>query len=100
MRSEMSNLPTLPNGVTLAELVRMPALEIIVTYGRDVYDVVSYLEGAGLIARDGRSNADLALQAQMRQKLAEEGDCEPADSYRAEAMALAEQSMKQETKDG
>jgi hypothetical protein len=92
----MGNLPALPNGVTLAELVRMPALEIIVTYGRDVYDVVAYLEGAGLIPRDGRSQADLDLQAAMRLKLAEEGDCEPADTYRAEALAAAEQRMKEE----
>ena len=84
----MANLPALPNGVTLAELVRMPAMEIIVTYGRDVYEVVAYLEGAGLIARDGRSNADLALQREMRLKIAEEGDCEPADSYRQELSTL------------
>jgi hypothetical protein len=92
----MTDLPTLPNGVTLAELVRMPAMEIIVTYGRDVYDVVAYLEGAGLLVRDGRSKADLELQAQMRLKLSEEGDCEPADTYRAEALAAAEQRMKEE----
>lgn len=80
----MTNLPALPGGVTIQELLRMSAMDIIVTYGKDVYDVVAYLEGAGLVARDGRSNADLAIQAEVRAKIAAEGDCGPADLYKAE----------------
>ena len=86
-------LVPLPTGVTIQQLVRMPAMEIIVTYGKDVYDLIARLERGGSVVRDGRSNADLAIQAEVREKIALEGDCGPADLYKAE---LAEQRLRKE----
>lgn len=85
---------TIPPGVTITELMRMPAAEILVTYGPEVLAMVANLQGSGLVARDGRTNADLALQTEMRRKIAEEGDCGVADEYAAE---LAEQEGKSGT---
>jgi hypothetical protein len=75
---------TIPAGVTITELMRMPAAEILVTYGPEVLAMVANLQGSGLVVRDGRTNADLALQREMRMKIAREGDCGVADEYAAE----------------
>ena len=70
--------------VRLADLMRMSALEIVTAYGKDVSELVAYLQAAGLVPRDGRSNEDLALQAQVRAQIAAEGDCGVSDFYKAE----------------
>lgn len=95
----MSNLPALPEGVTITSLMRMSATEVLTTYGPEVSALVASLQGSGIVPRDGRSNEDLRLQAEMRLKLSEEGDCEPGDTYRAEALALAEKKLKEEERD-
>jgi hypothetical protein len=94
----MTGSLTLPDGVTINALMRMTATEVLVTYGPEVSELLARLQGSGLVSRDGRSNADLALQREMRLKIAEEGDCEPADTYRLEAMAAAEARIKEEEK--
>jgi hypothetical protein len=80
----MTDSLTIPAGVTIDELMRMTSTEILITYGPDVHALVARLQASGMVARDGRTNADLALQAEMRRKIAEEGDCGPADLYKAE----------------
>lgn len=84
-------VPSGPKGITVGTgqtvpidtLMRMSAMDIIVTYGKDVYDLVAYLQAAGLVARDGRSNEDIRLQEQMQEKIALEGDCGVEDEYKA-----------------
>lgn len=69
--------------VSLDALMRMSAADILVTYGKDVYDLVAYLQAAGLVARDGRSNEDLRLQEQAQEEIALHGDCGVEDEYKA-----------------
>lgn len=80
----MTEALALPDGVTINALMRMTALEVLTTYGPEVSALVCRLQASGLVPRDGRTNADLQLQAEMRRKIAEEGDCGPADLYKAE----------------
>lgn len=75
---------TLPPDVSMGQLMRMTSTEILIAYGPDVQALVGRLQASGSLARDGRSNTDLALQAQMRRKIAEEGDCGVSDMYKAE----------------
>lgn len=69
--------------VSLDALMRMSGAEIIVAYGKDVYDLVAYLQASGLVARDGRSNEDIRLQEQMQEEIALHGDCGVEDEYKA-----------------
>lgn len=78
------SLATLPSGITINDLMRLTSIEILITYGPEVYKLVSNLQASGIVPRDGRSNQDLAIQAAMRAKIAAEGDCGPADLYKAE----------------
>lgn len=73
----------------LAVLARMTSLEILTTYGPEVMEMVGRLQASGQLVRDGRSNQDLTVQAQMREIIAREGDCGPADLY-AEELAERE----------
>ena len=73
-----------PLSIPVQSLMRMSAMEIITTYGKDVYDLVAYLQGAGLVARDGRSNEDLALQEAWRREIELNGDCDVSDFYKEE----------------
>jgi hypothetical protein len=80
----MGEALTLPEGATIAALMRMTGIEILTTYGPDVYELVGRLQASGSVVRDGRSNADLALQAEARRKIALEGDCGVSDEYKTE----------------
>jgi hypothetical protein len=78
----------LPPGVSIHELMRMSSLDILTTYGPEVHATVSRLQASGIVPRDGRSNQDLALQAEMRAKIALEGDCGVSDQYKEELSTL------------
>jgi hypothetical protein len=80
----VSDSLTIPEGVTVAELMRMTSVEVLTAYGPEVHSLVARLQASGSVSRDGRSNADLAIQAEMRERIAREGDCGPADLYKAE----------------
>lgn len=81
---------TLPTGVTMDELMRLSALEVLTTYGPEVSALVARLQASGTVQRDGRSNEDLRLQAEMRARIAAEGDCGVSDFYKAELEANRE----------
>jgi hypothetical protein len=71
-------VPPPPNTPTVGmpDLMRMTGVEILTTYGPEVFHLVGELQGSGLVVRDGRSRHDLEITDQVRREIiAKEGDC-------------------------
>ena len=66
---------SVPPGVTLANLTRMTAAEVLTTYGPEVSALVARLQGSGIVPFR-RSDYDEAITRQVRLEIiAREGDC-------------------------
>lgn len=64
-----------PNGVRADDLGRMTGAEILSRYGPGAYQLMSHLQGSGLIPWQ-RTDYDLEVTRQVqREIIAREGDC-------------------------